>query len=37
MAMFLVMVPVVFVAGHEVNHWGGCVGCGVGGGDGGGD
>ena len=31
MAMFLVMVPVVFVAGHEVNHWGGCVGCGGGG------
>ena len=31
MAMFLVMVPIVFVAGHEVNHWGGCVGCGGGG------
>jgi ABC-type Fe3+ transport system permease subunit len=33
MAMFLVMVPVVFVAGHEANHWGGCTGCVGGGGD----
>ena len=32
MAMTLVMVPVVYVAGHEINHWGGCVGCGSGGG-----
>ncbi|MFL6178469.1 MAG: hypothetical protein ACJ74E_01290 [Actinomycetes bacterium] len=31
MAMFLVMVPVVFVVGHEVNHWGGCISCGYGG------
>ncbi len=32
MAMFLVMVPVVFVVGHEVNHWGGgCFDCGYGG------
>ncbi len=31
MAMVLVMVPVVFVAGHEINHWGGCIGCGGGG------
>ena len=30
MAMFLVTVPVVFVVGHEVNHWGGCVSCGGG-------
>jgi hypothetical protein len=37
MAMFLVMVPVVFVAGHEVNHWGGCILCGSGGGTGGGE
>ena len=33
MAMFLVTVPVVFVVGHEVNHWGGCVSCGGAGGD----
>ena len=31
LAMFLVMVPVVFVVGHEVNHWGGCFDCGYGG------
>jgi hypothetical protein len=33
MAMVLVMVPVVFVVGHEVNHWGGCFSCGGYGGD----
>jgi hypothetical protein len=31
MAMFLMTVPVVFVVGHEINHWGGCLSCGYGG------
>jgi hypothetical protein len=29
MAMFLVMVPVVFLVTHEISHW--CVGCAAGG------
>jgi hypothetical protein len=32
MAMFLVMVPVTFVVGHEINHWGGGIGNGFSGG-----